>query len=258
MHFRVCKVCGVKKEINRDNFWIDKRNILHSCRTCKECANKIKREKYTPDKARAYRESHKEELKRKKHEYYEANKSEISEKHKNYYRSNVSRFRELSQKWKKNNPDKLRRISRRRYEKIKDHHKVITRRWKQEHKEARNLSWQKRRSKKNQLPSTLTLDQWEYIKKCFDNKCAYCGKRRKLTQDHFVPVQLGGGYTKENIIPCCQSCNSSKSSKLFQEWYPNYCNYSKEREAKITDHIQNEHQVIADSGTSMKGSTQNG
>ena len=37
------------------------------------------------------------------------------------------------------------------------------------------------------------------------NRCYYCGKRRKLTLDHVIPLSKGGLHVKENIVPACQS-----------------------------------------------------
>lgn len=71
-------------------------------------------------------------------------------------------------------------------------------------------------SRKRNLPTTLTLEEWEDIKKQFEYKCAYCGQPRKLTQDHFIPVSKGGGLTKENIVPACLSCNGRKIDKLVE------------------------------------------
>jgi 5-methylcytosine-specific restriction endonuclease McrA len=92
---------------------------------------------------------------------------------------------------------------------------------------------ERRRTLKNNLPSTLTKEQWEQTKAAFNNKCAYCGSGGKLTQEHIVPVSDGGGYTAENIIPACARCNFSKKQKPFELWYPSQAFYSVEREAAI-------------------------
>ena len=74
------------------------------------------------------------------------------------------------------------------------------------------------------MPATLTLKQWEQIKKDFDYKCAYCGItetehynqfNERLHQEHFYAMSKGGGLTHNNIIPACKSCNSSKGTKDF-------------------------------------------
>lgn len=85
-----------------------------------------------------------------------------------------------------------------------------TNEYKRKHPEKRRLWEQRRKAQMSKLPNTLTEKQWEAIKAKYKYKCAYCGKKRKLTMDHVIPVAKGGGLTKNNIVPSCQSCNSRK------------------------------------------------
>ena len=48
--------------------------------------------------------------------------------------------------------------------------------------------------------------------------CLYCGVRLATTIDHVVPLVLGGTNFEGNLVPCCKSCNSSKSGWLLVEW----------------------------------------
>ncbi len=51
------------------------------------------------------------------------------------------------------------------------------------------------------------------------SKCSYCGKPcKKLTLDHFSPVTDNGTNDWWNFIPCCHSCNSSKSDGIGEDW----------------------------------------
>jgi 5-methylcytosine-specific restriction endonuclease McrA len=67
-------------------------------------------------------------------------------------------------------------------------------------------------SRKKGLPTNFARRDWVNVLDHFNNKCAYCGCDDKLHQDHFVPSSRGGGYTRNNIVPACQSCNSRKSN----------------------------------------------
>lgn len=52
--------------------------------------------------------------------------------------------------------------------------------------------------------------------------CWYCGKEMKVGQlsvDHVFPRSKGGTDDMDNIIMCCQSCNSSKADKDLMDWY---------------------------------------
>jgi len=150
-----------------------------------------------------YREKNSDIIKLKKAEYCENNKDKISEYHKNYYLKNAGDIKKCVSKYCKANKD--------RYKVIKNRHK----------------------SKDRGLEFTLTLEQWNEIKNLFGNKCAYCGAKGELTQDHFVPVYCGGAYAAENIIPACAKCNSSKKAQRFEQWYPKQDFYSAEREVAI-------------------------
>lgn len=48
-----------------------------------------------------------------------------------------------------------------------------------------------------------------------DNSCQYCGsyvKKNDLTLDHIFPRAYGGISITNNLLACCEKCNSSKSS----------------------------------------------
>lgn len=206
---RVCRKCGIAKELTSGNFYRNK-NLKGGYYTeCKEC--------YTT-KQLQYKKDHPEMRKNqcKKHYY----------------------------KYK----EKMNIYSRERYQKDKERIKTVHQKYRETHKQERSESAkayklkrpeigvgisQRRRANLRKLPATLTTEQWEQIKQKFDYKCCYCGKKEELTQEHFISVTNGGEYTHNNIIPSCQSCNSSKGSKNFFEWYPIQKQYSKSRENKI-------------------------
>lgn len=46
-----------------------------------------------------------------------------------------------------------------------------------------------------------------------NNSCLYCKKsvkKEKLTLDHIFPISYGGVSISNNLIPCCEECNSMK------------------------------------------------
>jgi len=56
-----------------------------------------------------------------------------------------------------------------------------------------------------------------------------------LHQDHYIPVTKNGGYTPDNILPACQSCNLSKWNSDPHDWLIRKFGKSKAKqiEAKI-------------------------
>lgn len=82
------------------------------------------------------------------------------------------------------------------------------------------------------LPHDLTDTEWEVILDVFSHQCAYCDSdtwpglpKPKLCQEHVIPVNNGGGYTIDNIVPACTSCNSRKGTKDMRVWLNNPMRY---------------------------------
>jgi 5-methylcytosine-specific restriction endonuclease McrA len=58
----------------------------------------------------------------------------------------------------------------------------------------------------------VTAEEWQAIRESYGGKCVYCGSPG-TQQDHVVPLSRGGAHAPDNVVPCCQSCNRSKSDK---------------------------------------------
>lgn len=207
---KICIHCGKKlqkkmfnKSNSKDGFYP----------TCKKCRIKIS-EKYREnnlekllmyDKRRS--KSRTESRKIYNKGYYEKNSDEIHKHNILYYEKNSTRCKKNSIRYRKENLEK----------------EVIYK--------------QRRNAIKRLLPHTLTVIQFKYTIHCFGGMCCYCGRKLPLTQDHFIPSSKGGGYTFDNIVPACGSCNSSKSDKDFSIWFKTYKYYDKTRELKILKYL---------------------
>jgi len=129
-------------------------------------------------------------------------------------------------------------IKQKEYRQVNKASKVASdRKYQREHITERKISGHKRKARKLSLPNTLTVAQWEKVKEFFDFKCCYCGKEKSLAQDHFLALSSGGEYAITNIVPSCQSCNSSKGPRSFFTWYKSQPFYSKKREDKILKYL---------------------
>jgi hypothetical protein len=138
--------------------------------------------------------------------------------------------------WRKNNPEAAEEIEKRRaktkkrkrwkaiyhqkyYNANKDSLCAYQSEYRKQHPD-KVAMWKHRYNvRKRQLPNTLTDEQWEDILGRYNYSCAYCGDSEELVQEHWVPVSRGGGYTVENIVPACQSCNSSKNVMTGEEFH---------------------------------------
>jgi len=261
----------------------NKDGLINTCRSCESIKNKQWRKDHKEYKNRQdklYRESHKEECaeylkkynieNKEKHKengkrWREENKEYKAIKDKEYRAKNIVAREAYEQKYRNNNKEKLRqyrdankeiiRVRMVEYREI-NRKKLTDNRQKNKTTLAKNRkAWAKlnpekirsyrqiRRSLQNDLPATLTINEWKIIKKIFNNKCAYCGKEKPLTQEHFVPLSKGGEYTNNNIIPVCSNCNSSKNNREFSKWYPMFKYYSKKREKAILTYLGYENEM---------------
>ncbi len=63
----------------------------------------------------------------------------------------------------------------------------------------------------------LSPTQWATLQEAWGG-CAYCGQQGPLAKDCLLPISRGGRYTATNVVPACQSCNSSKWNTEVTTW----------------------------------------
>lgn len=59
----------------------------------------------------------------------------------------------------------------------------------------------------------ISPDQWAWLKKAFDYRCACCLEKKRLELDHIVPLTRDGAHHISNAQPLCRGCNASKGAK---------------------------------------------
>lgn len=223
---KICSKCGREMPATNEYFSKDKKGKYGLRADCKKCYSIYRKKHYDKNK-KQIREKQNEYLKI----YHLKNKEKISEYKKGYYKENKERILDYNKQYREEN---------------KEHIKKYKRKYKTNNREMFNKYKQKRRAIKKGLLSTLTTEQWEEIKKDFNNQCAYCGMteeehikewKEQLHQEHFIPLTSGGEYTHNNIIPACKSCNGSKGNKDFFDWYIEFEHYNKTREKNILEYL---------------------
>lgn len=179
---------------------------MRKCSTCKEVKEK---ELFYKDRGRASGVSPK--CKKCTNEY-------LREKRKSPHRPDL----EVRRKWTEENREKLRQQNREyRSANLLKH----------------SINQANRRTRKEELPNTLTHEETVEILKTFEYKCSICEEDYEHL-DHFIPISSGhGGTTKENIVPMCASCNISKRDTNPFEWGCRLDNTERDNFETLVQHL---------------------
>ncbi len=242
MEYKVCTKCKKELQATTEYFRKSKNGKYGVDSVCKECKREIYKEnrEIILKKQKKYYEENKDKKQQKK-EYHKQwvikNKERVREYQKQYREENIEKFKqyrkENAERIRKNNIQWNKKYKKKYYRDNKEKYLIQNKKWELKNKNKVNMKYQRYRAKKRSLANTLTEEQWIEIRNKFNNRCAYCGKKTRLEQEHFVPLSKGGEYTSNNIIPACRSCNASKKDNDFFEWYPQQDFYSFKNEKSI-------------------------
>ncbi len=95
-------------------------------------------------------------------------------------------------------------------------HSERSKRWVDKNRSKKYFMTLRRRARKNNAEGSHTFEDWLLLKSYYKNMCLCCKKQEpviELTQDHIVPLSMGGSDYIDNIQPLCRSCNSIKKVK---------------------------------------------
>jgi 5-methylcytosine-specific restriction endonuclease McrA len=205
---KVCTKCGEEKALSEFRKRKRSKDGFASC--CKKCAQRYDKSYYKENKEKVriknakYQHENRERLNKKSKAWREKNKDYFSNYFRNVTEERKSYVREKVKQWSKNNPDKKRAKA------------------------------QKRRAAKAGNGGSFTAEEWKALKKECGGVCLCCGKKKKLTVDHVIPVSKGGTSYISNIQPLCQSCNASKGNRSSTDYRPKHVieKFGKARPAK--------------------------
>lgn len=209
-----CSVCKNTYPLTEEYFGRSKRIKDGFRGQCKKC----RREKeYLPNK---------EKILKKNKKRYEENKERILAQQNEYYNKNKEYYQEYNSKYYKKNKDTIKKQASKYYH---DNKESLVKRmrinsaiwWSTPKGKAKRKEYkQVRRAREHSAPSSLTAKEWNATLKHFNYSCAYClEETSELQIEHIIPVSQGGGFTKQNIIPACPSCNMSKNTRHMENWY---------------------------------------
>lgn len=112
-------------------------------------------------------------------------------------------------------------------------------------KKAYEVVYRRLARKKQVLSENLSYEDRESIKDHFQGCCAYCcANDKKLEIDHFIPLSRGGPDILSNLVPACDSCNSSKWAHHPYDWYMKQTFFSVDRWLEILSRLGVDQETI--------------
>lgn len=190
---KVCSKCKISKEASAFTKDSSTKDGLYPY--CKECKNKIEKNRMTPERKEKNRirslihaQIHKIDAVKRATEWVFNHKEHVAKYQKEY-----------KQKHKEELNRKQRERNRKNYRSKRD--KFIS-------------YWHARKARKLLNGGTYTAEQWRKMRVHFGNKCLRCGSGSNLSVDHVIPLCKGGKNDISNIQPLCISCNASKQGKV--------------------------------------------
>jgi len=189
------------------------------------------------NKAKVYRESHKESIKEYNKSYNEANKEIIKEYKKAYHEAN----KESEKAYRESNKEKKKEKDKSYYEankehfkayreshkdKIKDNNKAYReankdkikereKAYREANKDKKIICHRNRRARKRNAEGSHTSADIQQLLTLQRKKCAVC--HTSITKgyhvDHVIPLAMNGSNGKDNLQLLCAPCNLSKSAK---------------------------------------------
>jgi hypothetical protein len=164
-------------------------------------------------------------------------------------------YKKKARDWAISNPDKMKEAlrkqeskeSRKKYKRAyskKQRENGYYKQWQQENAEKIYEYNSKRTMNKKH---DITDEEWYACLDYFNNSCAYCGlseeEQFELYNEnfHMEHVDHNGSNYIDNCVPSCTSCNVSKFTFDFNDWYnENNEGYSKRRYNKIINWLTRE------------------
>lgn len=141
----------------------------------------------------------------------------VKEYYKFWRRKNRKKCVEYSLKWRDRNKEKYRKYRKRYFSttKGKKLHLEQNKKWRKKYPEKRRHQSSLEYAREKNAKGSHVLEEWQILKGLYQYKCAICGKKKKLSKDHIVPLSKDGTNYISNIQPACNPCNSRKNNKIY-------------------------------------------
>jgi len=181
-----CKLCLIDKQV--DEFYLVNKTKNYRDNTCKKCRKQ---------NAKSYKEKHKEEYCAYYKQYRQKNKSKKIENDKEYYKDNSNKIKT-------------------RVSKYKELHNEEIKTWYAKYRYTSNGRYSIAKAQAKRKGKLFNLTKEEYALE-INKPCYYCnnilGVQTK-TSIGLDRLDNNRGYEKDNVVSCCNVCNTIKNQYL--------------------------------------------
>jgi len=243
---RVCPYCGIDKPASE--FYRElkgKDGLSYECRTCRtiKTAEYYKKRRLT-EPAVEHKVCPSCGMDKPAADFFRARKNKDGL---NYECKKCNMMR--CKQWTRDNPERYHELNRSKSARqvASGRMKIHRRNWAKKHpkyyreyyaknieklRELERLKMLRRNTRKRELPFDLTEEDVVDIFEMFNNECAYCGSKSHLALEHVVPMKRSDvpnpGTVRGNLMVLCRQCNSSKGTRLLDEYFSDERNFRDE------------------------------
>jgi hypothetical protein len=191
---------------------------------------------------REWRKQNLEKDRERHRRWWRANREKSIEYNRLHQARNPDKFkvwaRARAKEWRRRNPEKVKAIQRRWRDSNIDHYRSTS-----AARTRRRNALKRASRRKALLPANRQIIESRF--ELWGNCCAYCGvdgshprnsPRKRLAEEHVIPLSMLGLDEPGNIVPACLQCNSSKHDKPVEAWYISQPFFTEARWRKIKRH----------------------
>lgn len=217
MMTKKCSVCG--RELPVENFHKNSKSKDEHNSICKECKS---------SKDKKYREKNKDVINAKKKEYYQEHKDEILAKSAEYRETHKAEKAESDKRYAQENKEKIQQYQK----EYRDTHKLSNAEYQKQYRvnnkdkldeykksaHVRYTVYQRNAKNKNR---NFDLSEKDFIEMS-KLPCVYCGGYSDTYNNEpfngIDRIDSNLGYSKNNCVPCCATCNRMKMDLDVNDW----------------------------------------
>lgn len=152
-------------------------------------------------------------IKKDNAEYYVRNRKRVLARNKAWNAAHPEVISKSTKEWSDKHPERRAKTYKEYHKRHKKARNAFCRKYCKENPEIILASSRRRRARKKKAEGSFSAAEWKALCRQYGHKCLGCGKRKKLTADHVVPLSKGGSNYISNIQTLCGPCNSSKRDK---------------------------------------------